>query len=296
MKLVLKLVAAAVVFVLAGCAGQDVVDSDSPQPETVTDTMIEDNQTEDSRAEDTAAEDTAAEDTAAEDTAADAEVIVLDAEGIAGFETGAGAPVAASGSISLATGGADTGRLIPASSDPSVTLYLTRDGSVPSVYLTRDGSVPSVANNWGGPVNPANPPLITRQLEGTGTYRVVAEREGIYSEVVMVFVTWQHEESPSVVLPTFEVAGRSVSGSVELGVSDGSDEDLRLYIGSNYVAATLYISRDGSDPTPENYWQSQIADGTYLFSAEPTAASYRVIAVWQSVVSPVAALDVAWVE
>jgi len=266
MKLVLKLVAAGVVFVLAGCAGQDVVDSDSPQPEAAAeDTSIEDNQTEDSRAE--------------------AEVIVLDAEGIAGFETGTGAAVAASGSISLATGGADTGRLIPASSDPSVTLY-----------LTRDGSVPSVANNWGGPVNPANPPLITRQLEGTGTYRVVAEREGIYSEVVMVFVTWQHEESPSVVLPTFEVAGRSVSGSVELGVSDGSDEDLRLYIGSNYVAATLYISRDGSDPTPENYWQSQIADGTYLFSAEPTAASYRVIAVWQSVVSPVAALDVAWVE
>jgi len=249
MKLVLKLVAAGVVFVLAGCAGQDVVDSDSPQPEAAAeDTSIEDNQTEDSRAE--------------------AEVIVLD-----------------SGSISLATGGADTGRLIPASSDPSVTLY-----------LTRDGSVPSVANNWGGPVDPANPPLITRQLQGTGTYRVVAEKDGIYSEVVMVFVTWQHEESPAVVLPTFEVAGRSVSGSLELGVSDGSDEDLRLYIGSNYVAATLYISRDGSDPTPEKYWQSQIADGTYLFSAEPTAASYRVIAVWQSVVSPVAALDVAWVE
>ncbi|MCK4515309.1 MAG: hypothetical protein KAU31_08630, partial [Spirochaetaceae bacterium] len=266
MKVLWKLCAACVVFALAGCASQEAVDSESGELAVA----------EETRAEEPVVE--SVEVAAAEET-------LLDAEGIAVFETGDGAVVAASGSVTLATGGAETGWLIPASSDSSVTLY-----------VTRDGSIPSAANNWGGPVDPADPLMITRLLEGTGTYRIVAELDGSYSEVLTIYVTWQHEESPVLEAPTFEVAGRRVSGSVEIPVSDGSDEDLRLYVGSNYVAATLYISRDGTDPTPENFWKSQMADGTYVFSSEPTMAAYRIVAVWQDVVSPVASLDVAWVE
>ena len=271
MKVVWKLIMAGAVFVLAGCASQETMDAESGEPAI---------------AEDTVAEEIAAAEPAVETV----EVIVaeatpLDAEGIAVFRTGDGAAVAASGSITLATGGAESGRLIPASSDSSVTLY-----------VTRDGSVPSAANNWGGAMDAADPSLITRQLEGTGIYKLVAELDGSYSEVFTVHVTWQHEENPVLEAPGFEVAGRPVNGSVELSVSDGSDKDLRLYIVSDYGAATLYISRDGTEPGPETFWRSQVADGTYLFSPEPTAAAYRVVAIWQDAVSPVASLDVVWVE
>ena len=116
MKAVWKLLAAGIVFALAGCASQEAVDSESGEPAI---------------AEDTAVEEIAVAEPSAEtvETAAP----LLDAEGVAVFETGDGAPVAASGSITLATGGAESGRLIPASSDSSVTLYVTRDGSVPSL-------------------------------------------------------------------------------------------------------------------------------------------------------------------
>ena len=214
-----------------------------------------------------------------------AEPSPLEAEGIAGFVTGDGASVGLSDSITLSTGGAASGQLSPASSDPQVTLY-----------MTRDGSVPSADNNWGGPVAPGNPPMITRQQEGSGVYKVVAELDDAYSEVFTVFVTWTHEASLEVAAPVFEFAGRQITGSVEIPISDGTDEDLRLYISNEYTAAMLYITRDGSDPTPETFWKSQVADGTYLFSPEPTAAAYRVIAVWQDSVSPVASLDVSWVE
>lgn len=210
---------------------------------------------------------------------------VLDEAGIAGFELFDGSTVADMATISLATGGGSAGRLIPVSTDDSVTLY-----------VTRDGSVPTSSNNWGGPVDPANPPVISRQLEGSGVYKVVAELDGDYSHVFTIYVSWSHEESPSLGAPIFMVDGREVSGSVEIPVSDGSDAQRRLYISSNYTAATLFITRDGTDPTPGSFWKSQIADGTYVFSPEPTAAAYRAIAVWQGVQSDVAALDVTWIE
>jgi hypothetical protein len=268
MRVLLKLVAVGIVVVLAGCASQESVDTESPEP-IAADTVEE-------QAVDDSAEGTPVEQPAMEMT-------LLDAEGIAGFETGDGATATDASSITLSTGGSASGRLIPTSSDSSVTLY-----------MTRDGSSPSATNNWGGPIDPVSPPLVTRQLEGSGVYKIVAEQDGQYSDVFTVYAVWQHEESPALSAPTFEVGGRSISGSVELSVSDGSDETLRLYIVCDYVAATLYISRDGTDPTPETFWKSQVADGTYLFSPEPTAAAYRVIAVWQDGVSPVASLDVAW--
>ena len=273
MRVVWKLVAVGIVVVLAGCASQESVDTESPEPIAEDRAAVADGPAVDGPAVDTPAEDTALEAT------------LLDAEGIAVFETGDGTLVMDSSSVPLTTGGANSGRLVPASSDSSVTLY-----------MTRDGSRPSATNNWGGPMDPASPPLVTRQLEGSGVYKIVAEQDGVYSDVFTVYVTWQHEESPALDAPAFEVAGQPVRGSVELAISDGSDESLRLYIVSNYVAATLYISRDGTDPSPESFWKTQVADGTYLFSPEPTAAAYRVIAVWQDGVSPVASLDVTWTE
>lgn len=265
MNVLRSFVGAAIVLALIGCASEPDAGPESAEPAAVV-----------------------SEQTTSEAATPPAEAIVvevLEGDEIAMWLIGDGSPVADGTSITLATGGAASGQLIPGSSDASVTLY-----------LTRDGSRPSAENNWGGPVDPSDPMIITRQSEGSGTYKVVAERDGMYSGVTTVYVTWRHEENPPLDAPVFKVGGRPVSGTVEIPVSDGSDEDRRLAIISNYRAATLYISRDGTDPTPDRYWQSQVADGTYLFSSEPTAAAYRVIAVWQDVVSPVASLDVIWVE
>jgi hypothetical protein len=253
-----KLALAGGVLIIAGCAGQQ------PAPEEPVET---------------------AEQVQPLEAEAQAEPGPLEAERIAYFTTGSGEELGSGSSVSLTTGGSETGRLVPASSNPEVTLY-----------MTRDGSVPSAENNWAGEIDPAAPPLVTRRTEGTGTYKLVAELNGAYSDVTTVYVTWTHESDPVLAAPVFEVDGREVSGSVEIPVSDGSTADGRLYIRSSYISATLYINRDGTDPTPDAFWRSQTADGTYLYSPEPTQASYRVIAVWQGASSPVAKLDVTWVE
>lgn len=261
MRALVKLVVIGAVIVLAGCASQDVVETEEPA-ETV----------EPARP-------------AAGPAVEDAAPGVLDATGIASFTTGDAKALTDGGSVTLATGGPQAGRLVPASTNPDVTLY-----------MTRDGSAPSADNNWGGAMDPASPTVVTRQSEGTGAYRIVAELDGEYSDVFTVYVSWRHEDSPSLDAPVFEVDGRRVTGSVEIPVSDGSAEEGRLYIRSNYIAATLYVNRDGTDPSPDRYWKTQTADGTYLYSPEPTSASYRVIAVWQDAVSPSVSLDVTWVE
>lgn len=262
MKSVGKVLVFAILVVLAGCASQDTVEEEVEEP------VVQEAQAEEAPAEEV-----------------EPEPGPLEQPGVVGFQTGSGALIEPDSTITLFTGGAESGRLVPTASDPSFT-----------IYMTRDGSVPSAENNWGGAIDPEAPPLVTRALEGIAKYKVVAELDGEYSDVVTINVDWQHEESPSLDAPSFELDGRDVSGSVEIPVSDGTSEEGRLYIRSNYIAATLYISRDGSEPTPESFWKSQRADGTYLFSPQPTAAAYRVIAVWQDAVSPVASLDVTWVE
>ena len=209
----------------------------------------------------------------------------LDADGVAGFATADGSTFENGELVTLTTGGSDSGRLMPTSTNPDVVLYITRDGSVPSSQ-----------NNWGGPISPASPPEITRVLEGTAVYRVIAELDGEYSAPVTLNVVWRHEENPTVAAPRFAVDDRTVSGSVELPTSDGSTAEGRLEIQCDYLAATLYITRDGSAPSPDNFWKTQLCDGTYIYSPDPTAAEYRVVAVWQGVSSPVASLDVTWVS
>ena len=81
-----------------------------------------------------------------------------------------------------------------------------------------------------------------------------------------------------------------------MGSSDGNEPSARLEISCSYSAATVYITRDGSDPSVDNSWRSQLCGGTYIWSPGPTGAEYRVIAVWQGEQSPVASVTVEWVE
>jgi hypothetical protein len=260
MKAVMRLFTGLVVLVwLVGCASQEEAPQDAEPAE-----------------EETAE---AAEQTTGAQTTESAD------EGIAFFEAADGTRFETESIVTLPTGGPPSGRLLPSSSNPEVTLY-----------VTRDGSVPSAENNWGGAIDPENPAPISRPLEGVASYRVVAELDGSYSEPFTLTVRWRHEESPDLARPVFRVDGREVSGSVTIPVSDGSDPASRLQIECRYDAATLYINRDGTDPTVDDAWESQLCDGTYLWAPEPTAAEYRVIAMWQGVASPVASLSVEWVE
>ena len=203
--------------------------------------------------------------------------------GIVGFRTATGTVLAGDQVVTLPTGGSPAGTIVPTS---------TRDDA--TLYLTRDGSVPSPANNWGGGFTALTPLTVTRLLEGVAVYRMVAQIDGEVSEPETITVSWKHEENVSLPVPRFLVDGRPVIGSVKLPVSDGSVSSGRLVVESEYSAATFYITRDGSIPSPDNYWQTQFADGTYIWSPEPTVGDYRVIAVWQGSKSPVAALRVEW--
>jgi hypothetical protein len=199
------------------------------------------------------------------------------------FVTGDGTELVNGQTVRLATGGGPSGRLFPESTNTEATLY-----------VTRDGSIPSESNNWSGPIDPTDPPLISATLEGAATYAVVAVSDKATSDPFSVRVIWEHEENPELSTPTFMVDGRTVSGSISIPLSDGADPAAQLAISCDYAAATLYITRDGSEPDADNYWKTQRCDGTFIWSPEATSADYRVVAVWQGAASPVAALSVDW--
>lgn len=268
MKSVFRVIAGLiVVLIVAGCATQE----EAPQDDEVQE-----------QAEQQAEP---AEPEAEEQADAEDEPGPLDEPGIAALRAADGTTFESETVVTLPTGGSLEGRLLPTSTSDEVTLY-----------VTRDGGVPSAENNWGGPIDPENPPPISRPLEGVASYRVVAELDGEYSEPFTLTVIWEHESSPELQAPSFLVGGEAVSGSVTIPVSQGDDPAERLEISCEYAASTLYITRDGSEPSADNYWHSQTCQGTYLWSPEPTAAEYRVLAVWQGVQSPVASLSVEWVE
>lgn len=264
MKAVLRvIVGLGVLLWLTGCASQE----EAPQAASE---------------EETAAAEQPAETT---EPAADEPAGPLAEPEVAYFEAADGTTFSSGETVTLPTGGPPAGQLLPMSANPDVTLY-----------VTRDRSVPSAENNWGGPIDPETSRPITRLLEGVALYQVVAELEGRSSDPFTLAVEWRHEESPELAQPTFLVDGREVSGSVEIPVSDGTDPTARLEITCGYAAAMLYVNRDGTEPTVDDHWRSQRCEGTYLWSPEPTAAEYRVIAIWQGVESPVASLAVEWVE
>ncbi len=209
----------------------------------------------------------------------------LSETGIAAFRTAAGTEFRTETIVTLPTGGPPSGRLVPASSRSDVTLY-----------VTRDGSVPSAANNWDGPIDPLEPRAISRPLEGVASYRIVAELDAEYSPPFTLTVIWEHEEDPQVDGPVFSVNGQEVSGSVSIPVSDGANPAARLAVACTYVSSMLYITRDGTDPSVDNFWRSQPCDGTYIWSPEPTAAEYRALSVWRGVGGPIVSLDVEWAD
>lgn len=262
MKAVLRMIVGlGVLLWLAGCASQEEAPQDAPGDE--------------------AAQEQPAETTEPADESAGP----LEEPEVAYFQAADGTSFVSGETVTLPTGGPPAGRLLPMSANPNVALYVTRDRSVPSAQ-----------NNWGGSIDPESPRPITRLLEGVALYQVVAELDGRYSDPFTLAVQWRHEESPDLARPTFLVEGREVSGSVEIPVSDGTDPAARLEIACGYAAAMLYINRDGTEPTVDEHWESQRCEGTYIWSPEPTAAEYRVIAIWQGVESPVASLAVEWVE
>ncbi len=208
---------------------------------------------------------------------------VLSEPGVASFRTADGTGFRTETIVTLPTGGPPAGRLVPTSSRDDVTLY-----------VTRDGSVPSAANNWDGPIDPRAPRPISRPLEGVASYRIVAALDGGYSEPFTLTVIWEHEDDPDVGAPVFTVNGREVSGSVTIPVSGGDNPANRLEITCTYLSSMLYITRDGTQPSVDNFWRSQPCEGTYIWSPDPTSAEYRAITVWRGVGSPVASLDVEW--
>jgi len=205
-------------------------------------------------------------------------------EAVVGFVDATGRAFENGATVTLPTGGPPEGRLIP-QTDEDLTMY-----------VTRDGSEPGPDDNWGGPIMPDEVVPISRALEGAATYAVIGETDGELTEPVTINVIWQHEEDPDLDRPEFSVDGSRVGRNAELPVSDGNDPAGKLTIDCNYVAATLYITRDGSEPSADNYWQTQSCLGTFIWAPEPTAAEYRVVAVWQGVSSPVASISVEWVE
>ncbi|MFW5745508.1 MAG: hypothetical protein ACOC2D_19715, partial [Spirochaetota bacterium] len=143
MKAVLRVIAGLGVLVwLAGCASQEEAPEAAPEEETT--------------ASEQPAETT---EPAAEEPAGP-----LDEPDVAYFEAADGSTFASGETVSLPTGGPPAGRLLAMSANPQVTLYVTRDRSVPSAQ-----------NNWGGPIDPEAPRPITRLLEGVALYQVVAE-------------------------------------------------------------------------------------------------------------------------
>jgi hypothetical protein len=244
---------ALVVASIAGCATPDTTDVDSGH---------------------------ASDERAARDTAA----ILMESAGVR-FRGGDGTEFRPDTIVTLPTGGPPRGRLIPASTLDDVSLY-----------VTRDGTVPSAANNWGGPIDPRDPRPISRPFEGVVSYRVVAGLDGAYSEPFTLTVIWQDESDPVVERPEYFVDGLPVAGQATIRVSAGDDASARLAIACGYTSATLYITRDGSPPSSDNHWRSQPCEGTYLWSPESTLADYRAIAVWNGVRSPAASLRVEWID
>ncbi|MFP4377224.1 MAG: hypothetical protein ACLFP4_09285 [Spirochaetales bacterium] len=203
---------------------------------------------------------------------------------LVGFVDGTGRAFESGATVTLPTGGPPEGRLIP-NTDEDLTMYVTRDGSEPGPQ-----------NNWGGPIQPGEVVPISRALEGAATYAVIGEIDGELTEPVVVNVIWQHEENPDLDRPEFTVDGSTVGRNIELITSDGTDPEGQLMINCNYLSSILYVTRDGSEPSADNYWQTQSCLGTFIWAPEPTAAEYRVVAVWQGVSSPVASITVEWVE
>lgn len=277
-----------VVFVvlLAGCVTQESTEPETPAEETAVEPISEEASAPEATAEAADVTEEPQEPAEPANPLADPDVVY--------FQDGTGARIEAGATVVMPIGGPPAGRLLVGSSSEQVTLYLTRDATIPSASNNWEGAIdPPAAANEGGP------PVISSQRETITEYRAVAFYEGEYSEVVSVTIQWQAEEDPDLGPPRFVLDGNEVSATVQVPAASEEPvaESSRVYIESDYAAAELFITIDGSDPTPESFeYSREISLGTYVFSVEPGTTEYRVIARLGETISDVASITVEWTE
>lgn len=211
----------------------------------------------------------------------------------AGFSGADGKAIANGAEVSLPTGAPPEGRIYPGSNESGAT-----------VYVTIDGTVPTDKNFWQAFKPGTGPDYISSMDAKTRLYRAVAYKADQTSRVATLVVTWFDQQNPTLVAPGFAVPKTdspdgprqdvAAGGRISLPLNGDTTAEGRLYITCNYAGATIYITRDGSDPGPKNSWQSGICDGTYIYSLDPGETTYKVMATLRGSQSPVATLNVTW--
>ena len=205
------------------------------------------------------------------------------------FADAQGKPFANDSSISLPTGSPPGGRLYPHAQDPKAT-----------IYVTIDGTVPTADNHWALFKPGESGRFISSLDQKTRTYRIAAIDEGSSkgapAPVSTVIVNWKDEGNPVVNAPQFVVDGSNVAPGASISLPVGGDGNAkgRLSLTCNYLGATVYLTKDGTDPSPKNFWKSDICDGTYVFSADAFTATYKAMAVLRGSESPITTVTVTW--
>ena len=186
-------------------------------------------------------------------------------------------------SITLPTGAPPHGRVYLWSSDPTAV-----------AYVTRDGSIPTEGNYWVGefPADGSRP--LSSSVETARVYRLIVVAEDGQSPVVTLRVNWQHEESPALDPPEFVVDDEPVGRSATLPVGGRDATEGRLRIRSSYLGATIFVTNDGSDPSPENYWRTGLSDGFYVFATDEFSTTYKAVATLRGSMSPIATTEITW--
>lgn len=183
---------------------------------------------------------------------------------------------------------------LPTGAPPDGRIYLWSSDADALGFVTRDGSIPTAENYWVGDIRVDGSRPISSTVETARIYRLMIVSGEEQSPVTTVRVNWQHQESPRIDQPEFVVGDDPVRGSVSLPVGGRDEPDGRLYIRSSYLGATIYVTNDGSDPSPENYWRTGLSDGFYVFATDEFATTYKAIAVLRDSTSPTASLSVEW--
>lgn len=185
---------------------------------------------------------------------------------------------------------------LPTGAPPDGRIYLWSSDAGALGYVTRDGSLPTRENYWVGEIQIDGSRPLSSTVETSRVYRLVAVSDDLESPVATLRVNWQHEESPDLAAPEFVVQDEPVAGSITMPVGGAEAPDGRLYVRSSYLGATIYVTNDGVDPTPEQYWRSGLSDGLYIYATDEFSTTYKAIAVLRGSVSPISSLTVEWGE
>lgn len=185
---------------------------------------------------------------------------------------------------------------LPTGAPPEGRIYLWSSDAEAVGFVTRDGSIPTTENYWVGGIQIDGSRPISSTVETARIYRFMVVSGEEQSPVTTVRVNWQHQESPAIDEPEFVVGEDPVRGSVTIPVGGRDTPEGRLYIRSSYLGATIYVTNDGSDPSPDNYWRTGLSDGFYVYATDEFETTYKAIAVFREYTSPTASLSVAWVK